>query len=146
MRKSLPLEVVSMPRVCTLARSTIFKTYPCYHFSPLQCDRWYVIALHTGSPLSENAYLYLPLSCWLLFEIASFAKMATCSYSELVGGSCSSRKTSGESKCVVLTKCKRDIQGHLKTYKCHDAQLKSEFILLLARAGKYLIIKHVKNV
>ena len=24
------------------------------HFLPLQCDRWYVIALHTGSPLSEN--------------------------------------------------------------------------------------------
>ena len=135
-----------MPRVRTLTRFTVFKTYPCYHFSPLQCDRWYVIALHTGSPLSENAYLYLPLSCWLLFEIASFAKMATCSYSELVGGSCSSRKTSGESKCIVLTKCKRDIQGHLKTYKCHDAQLKSEFILLLARAGKYLIIKNVKNV
>ena len=105
-------------RVCTLARSTVFKTYPCYHFSPLLCNRWYVIALHTGSPLSENAYLYLPLSCWLLFEIASFAKMATCSYSELVGGSCSSRKTSGESKCVVITKCKRDAQGHLKTYQC----------------------------
>ena len=43
-----------MPRVCTLTRSTVFKTYPCYHFSPPQRDRWYVIALHTGSPLSEN--------------------------------------------------------------------------------------------
>ena len=135
-----------MPRVRTLTRFTVFKTYPCYHFSPLQCDRWYVIALHTGSPLSENAYLYLPLSCWLLFEIASFAKMATCSYSELVSGSCSSCKTSGESKCIVITKCKRDIQGHLKTYKCPYAQLESESILLLAIAGKYLIIKNFKNV
>ena len=31
-----------------------FKTYPCYHFSPLKYDRWYVIGLHMGSPLSEN--------------------------------------------------------------------------------------------
>ena len=29
----LPLEVVSMPRVCTLTRSTVFKTYPCYQSS-----------------------------------------------------------------------------------------------------------------
>ena len=90
--------------------------------------------------------LICPLSRLPLFEIASFAKMATCSYSELVSGSCSSRKTSGESKCIVITKCKRDIQGHLKTYKCPYAQLESESILLLARAGKYLIIKNFKNV
>ena len=130
---------LGLKKVTDREENSVTTIYSQFHFAPF-CD----FVTHRKPMRVRMLIFAFPFLAWHCLKL--FAKMPTCCNSKLVGGSCSSRKTSGESKCIVLTKCKRDIQGHLKTYKCHDAQLKSEFILLLARAGKYLIIKDVKNV
>ena len=128
-------------KVTDREENSVTTIYSQFHFAPFgDC-------VTHRKPMSVRMLIFaFPFLARHCLKLLRFSKMPTCGYSEFVGGSCSSRKTSGESKCIALTKCKRDIQGHLKTYKCHDAQLKSEFILLLAWAGKYLIIKDVKNV
>ncbi|KXJ11458.1 hypothetical protein AC249_AIPGENE89 [Exaiptasia diaphana] len=63
--------------------------------------------------------------------------MASCNYSSHVGGSvCGISSTNpANSVCVLLEECKKDIKSHLKNLNCHDALLKNEKDLLLARAG-----------
>ena len=62
--------------------------------------------------------------------------MASCGYSEIVGGSCgASSDNPANVQCVTIGKCSKDIKGHLRSYKVSDTSLDSEAKLLLARAG-----------
>ena len=47
-------------------------------------------------------------------------------------------------KSVVLAKCTKAIQGHLRPYNVRDATLVSESKLLLARAG--VCVVHLQNI
>ncbi|XP_068689572.1 uncharacterized protein [Montipora foliosa] len=62
--------------------------------------------------------------------------MASCEYGQIVGGTCGpSVDNPANVKSVMLAKCKKPIQGHLRAYNVRDAGLDSESKLLLARAG-----------
>ena len=62
--------------------------------------------------------------------------MATCSYSEIVGGMCGPSVTNpAHVQCVLMRKCEKDIRGHLKAIDVSDSSL-DEARLLLARAGQ----------
>ena len=57
--------------------------------------------------------------------------MATCSYSQIVGGMCGPSVTNpAHVQCVLIGKCDKDIRGHLKAIGVSEARL------LLARAGQ----------
>ena len=63
--------------------------------------------------------------------------MASCYYSQFVGGVCGPSITNPANvQCILIGQCDKDIQGHLKTLQVRDSSLNSEAILLLARAGK----------
>ena len=66
--------------------------------------------------------------------------MAVCGFSSLARhGSCGASKFNPTNiKCVSVGNCKKDIKGHLKTFKTSDSLLQTEADLLLARAGKRL--------
>lgn len=62
--------------------------------------------------------------------------MAACEYGQISGGECGpSVDNPANVNSVVLAKCTKDIQGHLRAYDIRDASLDSEPKLLLARAG-----------
>ncbi|XP_078380150.1 uncharacterized protein LOC144663088 [Oculina patagonica] len=62
--------------------------------------------------------------------------MAACEYGQIAGGECGpSVDNPANSNSVVIAKCTKDIQGHLRAYDVRDASLDSEPKLLLARAG-----------
>lgn len=62
--------------------------------------------------------------------------MATCSYSQIVGGMCGpSVSNPAHVNCVLIEDCKKDIRGHLKACNVRDSSL-NEARLLLARAGQ----------
>ena len=62
--------------------------------------------------------------------------MATCSYSTYVGGQCGpSSQNPSDVQCVPLGNCQKEIKVHLKSLNVRDGSLKTEFQLLLARAG-----------
>ena len=62
--------------------------------------------------------------------------MATCSYSQIVGGTCGPSVTNpAHVQCVLIRKCDKDIQGDLKAIDVSDSSL-DEASLLLARAGQ----------
>ena len=54
--------------------------------------------------------------------------MASCNYSEFVGGPCGPSVTNPE----------KDIGGHLRSLQVRDSSLDSEGRLLLARAGQFI--------
>ena len=63
--------------------------------------------------------------------------MASCGYSEFVGGICGpSSDNPANVQCVTIGKCDKDIKAHLRSYKVSDSSLDKEATLLLARAGK----------
>ena len=63
--------------------------------------------------------------------------MASCGYSQYVGGDCGANPERPESdQCVRIAECCKDIKGHLRTYGVSESALNSEATLLLARAGK----------
>lgn len=65
--------------------------------------------------------------------------MASCEYGQIAGGTCGSSVDNPENvKSVVLAKCTKAIQGHLRSCNIRDASLDSELKLLLARAGTYI--------
>ena len=70
------------------------------------------------------------------------ASCLSCGFAELVGGACGSGVSNPANiQCVVLANCKKDIQGHLKTYRVYgDYMLDCETKLILARAGKRMHI------
>ena len=48
--------------------------------------------------------------------------MAACEYGQIVGGTCGpSVDNSANVKSVVLAKCRKPIQGHLRAYNVRDA-------------------------
>ena len=59
--------------------------------------------------------------------------MASCQYGQVAGGS--RVDNPANVKSVVLAKCTKAVQGHLRPYNVRDATLVSESKLLLARAG-----------
>ena len=62
--------------------------------------------------------------------------MATCSYPQIVGGTCGPSVTNpAHVQCVLIRKCDKDIRGHLKAIGVSDSSL-DEARLLLARAGQ----------
>ena len=64
--------------------------------------------------------------------------MATCSYSQIVDGTCvcgPSVTNPAHVRCVLIQKCDKDIRGHLKAIGVRDSSL-DEARLLLARAGQ----------
>ena len=62
--------------------------------------------------------------------------MATCSYSQIVGGTCGpSVSNPANVQCVLIEECDKDIRGHLKAINVRDSSL-NEVKLLLARAGR----------
>jgi len=62
--------------------------------------------------------------------------MATCGYSELVGGPCGcSSSNPANAVCETIERCGRSIKSHLKFFDCFDSTLQTEADLLLARAG-----------
>ena len=62
--------------------------------------------------------------------------MASCGYSEFVGGICGpSSDNPADVQCVTIGKCNKNIKAHLKSYKVWDSSLDTEARLLLARAG-----------
>ena len=63
--------------------------------------------------------------------------MASCEHGQIAGGTCGcSADNPANVKSVVIAKCTKDIQGHLRSY-VRDASVHSESNLLLARAGMY---------
>ena len=63
-------------------------------------------------------------------------EMATCGYSELVGGPCGcSSSNPANAVCETIERCGRNIKSHLKFFDCFDSTLQTEADLLLARAG-----------
>ena len=61
--------------------------------------------------------------------------MASCSYSQIVGGQCGpSVSNPANVQCVLIGNCGKDIRGHLKANQVRDSSL-DEARLLLARAG-----------
>ena len=64
--------------------------------------------------------------------------MAACEYGRIVGGTCgSSVDNSTNVKSIILAKCTKSTQGHLRYCNIRDATLDSEAKLLLARAGMF---------
>ena len=64
-------------------------------------------------------------------------RMATCSYSQIVGGTCGPIVTNpAHVQCVLIRKCDKDIRGHLKAIGVRDSSLEDEARLLLARGGQ----------
>ena len=62
--------------------------------------------------------------------------MATCSYSQIVGGTRGPSVTNpAHVHCVLIGKCDKDIRGHLKAIGVSNSSL-DEARLLLARAGQ----------
>ena len=62
--------------------------------------------------------------------------MAACEYGQIVGGTCgSSVDNSGDVKIVILAKCTKSTQGHLRYFNIRDTMSDSDATLLLARAG-----------
>ena len=71
--------------------------------------------------------------------------MASCQYGQIAGGTCgSSVDNPANVKSVVLAKCTKAIEGHLRPYNVRDATLVSESKLLLARAG--MCVVHLQNI
>ena len=69
--------------------------------------------------------------------------MASCQYGQIAGGTCGpSLDNPGNVKSVVLAKCTKAIQGHLRAYNVRDATLLSKSKLLLARAGMCVVDLH----
>ena len=67
--------------------------------------------------------------------------MASCQYGQNAGGTCgSSVDNPANVKSVVLAKCTKALQGHLRPYNVRDATLVSESKLLLARAGSLCVL------
>ena len=62
---------------------------------------------------------------------------SSCGFKSLVGGTCGpSKYIKGNGKCVNLSKCNKDIEGHLKGLNTFQTDsIRSEAILILARAG-----------
>jgi len=66
--------------------------------------------------------------------------MATCGYSELVGGPCGcSSSNPANAVCETIERCGRNIKSQLKFFDCFDSTLQTEADLLLARAGNMSI-------
>ena len=62
--------------------------------------------------------------------------MASCGYSEFVGGTCGpSSDNPANVQCVTIAKCDKYTKAHLRSYKVSDSSLDTEARLLLARAG-----------
>ena len=62
--------------------------------------------------------------------------MATCSYSQIVGGTCGPSVSNPVNvQGVLIEECDKDIRGHLKAINVRDSSL-NEVKLLLARAGR----------
>ena len=71
--------------------------------------------------------------------------MASCQYGQIAGGTCgSSVDNPANVKSVVLAKCTKALQGHLRPYNVRYATLVSESKLLLARAG--MCVVHLQNI
>ena len=66
--------------------------------------------------------------------------MATCGYSELVGGPCGCNSSNpANAVCETIERCGRNIKSYLKFFDCFDSTLQTEGDLLLARAGNMSI-------
>lgn len=66
--------------------------------------------------------------------------MASCKYASLVGGPCGYNVDNPVNfQCVIIGKCNKDINNHLRAFGVGfaDSALKTEAELLLARAGLY---------
>lgn len=68
--------------------------------------------------------------------------MASCEYASLVGGQCGHTVGNpGNTQCVSIKDCGKDIRNHLRAFGAGfaDSTLKTEAELLLARAGIKLL-------
>ena len=66
--------------------------------------------------------------------------MAFCEYASHVGGNCGpSAENPASSQCVTISKCNKDISGHLRTFMSGFAgsSITTKAELLLVRAGTY---------
>ena len=67
--------------------------------------------------------------------------MALCEYAAQVGGQCgASGENPGNSQCISIAKCDKDIRSHLRSFGAGfaDSTVKTEAGLLLARVGIHL--------
>ena len=63
--------------------------------------------------------------------------MAVCGFSVYTSGPCGSSMNNPASvECITISKCNKDIRGHLRALNISDATLKTEAQLILLRAGK----------
>ena len=107
-----------------------------------------IITTDNRSPMKFNTASYGEYSKTMLdcdvttvkFVLPHSKDMATCSYSEFVGGCCGpSSGNPANIQCVTLGKCNKDVSGHLKSYKVRDSCVDTEASLLLARAGNFIL-------
>ena len=96
--------------------------------------------------LRSSIELYAELACLTsFFNKPPQQKMASCQYGQIAGSMCgSSVDNPANVKSVVLAKCTKAIQGHLRPYNVRDATLVSESRLLLAREG--MCVVHLQNI
>ena len=53
--------------------------------------------------------------------------MASCGYSEFVGGTCGpSSDNPSKVQCITMAKCDKDTKAHLRSYKVSDSSLDTE--------------------
>ena len=109
----------------------VFVLFACLCFALIGTRKQQIWG-HFFEPLFEP-FLPSSLRFWVVFS----AIMASCGYSQYVGGDCGANPERPESdQCVRIAECCKDIKGHLRTYGVSESALNSEARLLLARAGK----------
>jgi len=63
--------------------------------------------------------------------------MAACGFASYAGGPCgSSSNNPANVECIPLSRCEKDISGHLRALDIWDATLMTEAQLILTRVGK----------
>lgn len=66
--------------------------------------------------------------------------MAACEYGQIVGGTCgSSVDNSGDVKIVILAKCTKSTQGHLRYFNIRDTMSDSDRCNVIIGAGRYVV-------
>jgi len=61
--------------------------------------------------------------------------MGKCGFSKFGGDSCGHGTSSADTRCVILSECKKHIRLHLRDFNVIDSSLKGEMQLIFTRAG-----------
>lgn len=77
--------------------------------------------------------------CWCIKKSVLLA-MARCGLGKLVGQVESCNKSEKNEEILLLRNCDKDVRRHLRSKNVFDAQIDSEEVLILARAGNVLLL------